>query len=173
MDFKEVRKMKLIGRLSILSLVLFLSLGTAVAGEKGTTANPLTLTELAAGIGDYEKKEIVITGTIIGACKSGCKMWISDGEWKEGDLHALVRAKDDAYKFATDAAGKTVTLTGIAVAKKMDYCAEKGELKEGESDECDTPVDKKKEAKACADTAAKKEAKLEITFFATSVDYGE
>jgi len=168
--------MKLIGRLSILSLVLVLSLGMAVAGEKGTADTPLTLTELAAGIDDLQKKEIVLTGTIIGACKSGCKMWVSDGEWKEGDLHALVRAKDDAYKFATDAAGKTVTLTGFAVAKKMDYCAEKGELKEGESDDCASPVDEKKkkeDAKSCADPTAKKDVKLEITFFATSVEYAK
>jgi len=164
--------MKLIGKMSVLSLVLFLSLGIAAAdaakstAEKGTAENPLTLSELAAGIDDFEKKEIVVTGSIIGACKSGCKMWISEGEWKEGDLSALVRAKDDAYKFETNAAGKTVTLKGYAVAKKMDYCAEKGELKEGESDSCASPVDGKKEDKAAA-------PKLEITFFATTVDYAE
>ena len=158
--------MKLIEKLSILSLVLFLSLGVAAADtEKGTADNPLTLSELAAGIDGFQKKEIVVTGTIIGACKSGCKMWISEGEWKEGDLNALVRAKDDAYKFATDTAGKTVTLKGYAVAKKMDYCAEKGELKEGDDDGCASPVDGKK--------GEKKETKLEITFFATSVDYAE
>ena len=157
--------MKLIGKLSILSVIFFLSLGIAAAdAEKGTADNPLTLTELAAGIDKYEKQEVVLTGTIIGACKSGCKMWISDGSWKEGDLNALVRAKDDAYKFDTDAAGKTVTLTGYAVAKKMDYCSEKGELKEGEKT-CASPVD--------STEGAKKESKLEITFFATSVKYGE
>ncbi len=158
--------MKLIVKMSILSLVLFLSLGVAAAdAEKGTTENPLTLSELAAGIDGFEKKEVVVTGTIIGACKSGCKMWISEGEWKEGDLNALVRAKDDAYKFDTDAAGKTVTLTGYAVAKKMDYCAEKGELKQGEST-CASPVDGNKEEKTAAQ-------KLEITFFATTVNYAE
>lgn len=169
--------MKLIGKLSILSLVLFLSLGIAAADTvKGTTENPLTLSELAAGIEGFEKKEIVLTGTIIGACKSGCKIWISEGEWKEGDFHALVRAKDDAYKFNTDATGKAVTLTGFAVAKMMDYCAEEGELKKGEST-CPTPVDSKNEEKAGADpvdTEKKTDApKLEITFFATSVEYGE
>ena len=157
--------MKRIGKLTVLSLVLFLSLGVATAGpDKGTADNPLTLSELAAGIDTFEKKEVVVTGTIIGACKSGCKMWISEGEWKEGDLNALVRAKDDAYKFNTDAAGKAVTLTGFAVAKKMDYCAEKGELKEGEAT-CASPVDGKK--------GEKTETKLEITFFATSVAYAE
>jgi hypothetical protein len=169
--------MKLIGKLSVFALVLFLSLGIAAAdADKGTADNPLTLSELAAGIDGLEKKEIVLTGTIIGACKSGCKMWVSEGEWKEGDLNALVRAKDDAYKFATDAAGKTVTLTGFAVAKKMDYCAEKGELKKGEST-CASPVDSKKTEKACtAPAGAEKKAadpKLEITFFATSVNYGK
>ena len=157
--------MKLIEKQSILSLVLFLSLGIATAGtEKGTAENPLTLSQLAEGIDNFEKKEIVVTGTIIGACKSGCKMWISEGEWKEGDLNALVRAKDDAYKFATDAAGKNVTLTGFAVAKKMDYCAEKGELKKDEAT-CASPVDGKE--------GAQKETKLEITFFATSVEYAK
>ncbi len=168
--------MKLIARLSILSLVLVLSLGLAVAeAEKGTADNPLTLTELAAGIDGYAKKEIVVTGTIIGACKSGCKMWIAEGEFKEGDFHALVRAKDDAYKFNTDAAGKTVTLTGFAVGKTMDYCAEKGEMKKGEST-CATPVDGDKAKKACAPVEGANEKaeakKVEITFFATAVDYG-
>lgn len=169
--------MKLIGKLSILSLVLFLSLGISAADtEKGTAENPLTLSELAAGIDSFEKKEIVLTGTIIGACKSGCKMWVSEGEWKEGDFHALVRAKDDAYKFETDAAGKAVTLTGFAVAKMMDYCAEEGEMKKGEST-CPTPVDGKKEEKAGAAPAGGEKKtdtpKLEITFFATAVAYGE
>lgn len=155
--------MKLHARLSLFALVLFLSLGIAAAGPEKATDKPLTLSQLADDIDTLEKKEVVLTGTIIGACKSGCKMWIAEGEYKEGDLNALVRAKDDAYKFETDAAGKTVTLTGYAVAKKMDYCAEKGELKEGEAT-CESPVDGKE--------GAKKEAKLEITFFATSVEYG-
>ena len=56
--------MKLIEKLSILSLVLFLSLGIATAGtEKGTAENPLTLSQLAEGIDNFEKKEIVVTGT--------------------------------------------------------------------------------------------------------------
>jgi hypothetical protein len=164
--------MKLIAKLSVVTLALVISLGAFAGPKMGSTEKPLTLSELAAGIDKLEKQEIVLTGTIIGACKSGCKMWIAEGDYKDGDLHALVRAKDDAYKFDTKAAGKTVTLTGYAVAKKMDYCAEKGELKEGESDDCASPVDKKKDDKACADPTAKKETKLEITFFATSVEYG-
>jgi len=165
--------MKLIAKLSVVALAFVLSLGAYAGPEKEATDKPLTLSELAAGIDTLEKKEIVITGTIIGACKSGCKMWIAEGDYKDGDLHALVRAKDDAYKFETDATGKAVTLTGYAVAKKMDYCAEKGELKEGESDDCASPVDGKKDDQACEDPTKTKETKLEITFFATSVEYGD
>jgi hypothetical protein len=165
--------MKRIGKLSTLCLVPLLSLGIAVADDaKGTEANPLTLSELAAGIDQYEKKEIVVTGKIIGACRSGCKMWVAEREWKEGDFHILVRAKDDAYKFQTDAAGKSVTLIGYAVGKKLDYCAEKGELKPNEKT-CPGPGgDHEHKHGEEQKQAAKHKTKLEITFFATSVEYG-
>ena len=57
-------------------------------------------------------------------------MWIAEGKYKEGDPFALVRAKDDAFKFDTDATGKKVVLRGFAVAKYMDYCSESGEEQE-------------------------------------------
>ena len=69
----------------------------------------------------------------------------------------MVRAKDDAFKFETDAAGKSVKLTGFAVAELLDYCANKGEKKaEGDKEECAGPGG----------------ANKAITFFATKVKYG-
>ena len=152
--------MKLASQLLLLPLTLALALALTTAtqaGEKkkGTAKNPYTLTELVKGIDKLEKKKVVISSTVIGSCKSGCKMWVADGEYKEGDLFALVRAKDDAFKFDTNSAGKTASLHGFAVAKLMDYCAEGGEKEAEEKKECAGPGTPVKE----------------ITFFATKVNY--
>lgn len=159
----KMNAMKLSGKSPLWTILLALSLATPVlAGDKkkGTSKNPYTLTELAENIDELQKKKIVLSSKIIGSCKSGCKMWVADGKYKEGNLFALVRAKDDAFKFETDAAGKPVELTGFAVAKLLDFCAdkdgEKAEGKEGKT-ECAGPEGSKKE----------------ITFFVTKVKYGK
>ena len=164
--------------LLLLAAVLCLSTGLAVADQENETS-AYTLTTLTEKIDKLEKTEVVLTGTIVGVCKSGCKMWIADGEYKKGDPYALVRAKDDAFKFDTNATGKMVVLHGYAVAKYMDYCAETGEEQEGAMDKCETPVEpaktkavEQKSEKTAAETgtAVKRELK-DVTFFATKVEY--
>ena len=152
----------------VLALVFCLSTGVAVA-KKDAEAKQYTLLKLTEKIDKLEKKEIVLAGTVIGVCKSGCKMWVADGEYKEGDAYALVRAKDDAFKFDPKASGTEVVLYGYAVAKYMDYCAESGKTQEGAMKECETPV---KTAKDKVDEKAtgKRELK-DVTFFATKVKY--
>lgn len=149
--------------LSLAALSVSLAI-PAVAGEKektkGTANHPYTLAELAKGIDQLQKQEIVVSGTIIGACKSGCKMWIADGKYRDGDRFALVRAKDDAFKFDTGATGKIVKLHGYAVAELMDYCAERGGEKKAEA---------QGGKKECAGPEG---ANMAITFFATEVNYG-
>ncbi|NNJ87074.1 MAG: hypothetical protein HKP20_07885 [Akkermansiaceae bacterium] len=102
----------------------------------------------------------MLSSTIIGACKSGCKMWVADGAYKKGDLFTLVRAKDDAFKFDTKAAGKKVILHGYAVARIIDTCNDK-DHKKGEDHA-------KKESGGCAGPGTPTK---EITFFATKVIY--
>lgn len=139
----------------------------------------VTLPELAAGIQTLEKTEVVLTGQIVGACKSGCKMWVAAGDYKEGDLFTLVRAKDDAFKFDTESTGKQVVLHGYAVASYMDYCADAekgGEAAQHAAEEkaagtCAAPV-KLNDAAAATTAEATGEKKLQdLTFFATSVEY--
>jgi len=158
--------------LVILAPALCFSVGSTDA-EKGTADNPFTLSELTAEIDKLEDQEVVLTGTILGACKSGCKMWVAEGEYKEGEAYALVRAKDDAFKFDTAAAGKTAVLHGFGVAKYMDYCAETGKEQEGAMDKCETPMESNKEV--TEEPKVKEEAEerkvKEITFFATKVEY--
>ncbi|UCG51633.1 MAG: DUF4920 domain-containing protein [Candidatus Latescibacterota bacterium] len=157
--------------LLVLAVVFLLSAGVATA-EKDAKSEPYTLSVLTEKIDKLEKKEVTLAGTIVGVCKSGCKMWIADGEYKKGDPFALVRAKDDAFKFDKDATGKEVILYGYAVAKYMDYCSESGEEQEGAMDKCETPVDAKKtKEKEETKEAAAKEKKKEVTFFATKVEY--
>ncbi len=129
---------------------------------------PLTVADMAEHVKDLGSKEICVEGTIIGACKSGCKMWIADGNYEDGDLFTLVRAKDDAFKFDTDKQGKKVMLTGYVVAKYKDYCGDaaaagKAEPKAGEqTGSCKAPVK--------VEDATKGELQ-EMTFFATKVAY--
>ncbi len=137
---------------------------------------PLTLAALVENMAEYEKNEITLVATMLGACMSGCKVWVADGEYKDGNPVALVWAKDDAFKFKTDATGQKVKLQGFAVAKYVDLCAiekqeEKNQKKDGDSPEkdkkdCDPPV----KIKAQTEKEATKELKS-ITFFATSVEY--
>jgi hypothetical protein len=155
----------------VTALAFFLSVGIAAAEkeiEKDTEETRYTLATLTEKIDELSKKEVVLAGTIVGVCKSGCKMWVAAGEYKKGDPFALVRAKDDAFKFDTDAAGKEVVLRGFAVAKYVDYCSETGKEQEGAMDKCETPVDTKK----ASEKASTEKRKLEdVTFFATNVEY--
>ena len=93
------------------------------------------LMEFMENMEKYEKKEVSLVATLLGACMSGCKVWVADGEYKDGSPVALVWAKDDAFKFKTDATGQKVKLQGFAVAKYVDLCAiEKGEEKTPKKD---------------------------------------
>lgn len=125
----------------------------------------LTLPELMAGIVDYEKKEVVLAGTIAGACNSGCKIWIADGPYKKGAPVALVWAKDKAFTFKTNATGQNVLLKGYAVGKFVDLCALEKEGKKVSEEQA------KKDCKPIIDTETGKKQLSAITFFATSVDY--
>lgn len=160
--------MRTLKQAGLLALTLLLAAGLAQAAKPKS----YTLNELAKNIEKLEKQEIVLTGTIVGACNSGCKMWVAMGDYKDGDLFALVRAKDDAFTFDTKSAGKTCTLKGYAVASYLDYCADeaaggeaaKAAAEEKAAGQCKAPVN--------TDKAAKAEKKLQdITFFATSVKY--
>jgi len=133
---------------------------------------PVTLPELATRIHELEKTEIVLTGQVVGACKSGCMMWVAAGDYHDGDLVVLVRAKDDAFKCDTASTGKQVVLRGYAVASYLDYCADEaagGEAAEHAAQEradgtCKAPVNTQAQASG--------ERKLQdLTFFATSVEY--
>lgn len=151
-----------------LVLALLLTSSLALAAKPQT----YTLDELAKNVDKLEKKEIVLKGTVVGACGGGCKMWVAMGDYKDGDLFALVRAKDDAFKFDTNSTGKACILKGFAVAEYMDYCADeaaggetaKAAKAEKEAGLCKAPVNTDKAAKAA------KKVK-DITFFATSVEY--
>ena len=161
--------MKTIALILVLTASLALS-GAMVAAEKeSANESPYTIVTLTENIDDLNKKEVALSGTIVGVCKSGCKMWIAEGEYKKGNPFALVRAKDDAFKFDTDATGKKVILRGYAVAKYLDYCSETGKEQEGAMDKCETPVDGGK--KVATKESAEKRKVDEVTFFATDVKY--
>lgn len=137
------------------------ALSVCIAGE---TKASLTISELMAGIAEYEKQEVSLAGTIAGACNSGCKIWVSDGPYKKGEPVALVWAKDKAFTFKTDTTGQKVLLKGYAVGKYVDLCAlEKGATgtKEKGDSGCNPIVE----------TETGKKQLRSVTFFATSVDY--
>lgn len=130
------------------------------AEEKKKT---VTLSELMAGIVKYEKKEVALSSTIVGACNSGCKIWVADGVYKKGNPVALVWAKDKAFTFKTNATGRQVILKGYAVGKYIDLCAVEKEAKAAENKEGDcNPI---------IETETGKKQLNAITFFATSVEY--
>ncbi len=159
----------------VVAALLVSMIATAGFAQLGATkeAKVYTVEAMAGAVKNIESKQITVEGTIVGACKSGCKMWIADGQYKEGNLFALVRAKDDAFKFDTKANGKKVQMTGFVVAKYKDFCGDateehkeehKGEHKDVTEviDSCPTPVK--------VETATKGELE-EMTFFATTVKY--
>jgi len=155
-------------RLMTIALAVVLVSMLATVGFAKEEAKVYTVATMAADVNELGKKEITVTGTIVGACNSGCKMWIADGQYKEGDLFTLVRAKDDAFTFDTKKHGKQVQMTGFVVAKYKDYCGDaaaegKEEPKEGEvAGSCKAPVK--------VETATKGDLE-EMTFFATAVKY--
>lgn len=147
---------------SLLSLASLFVFSVCSANEMRN----LTLSELMAGMAEYEKKEVMLTGTIAGACNSGCKIWLADGDYKKGEPIALVWAKDKAFTFKTNATGQKVSLKGYAVGKYIDLCAlEKGT---GENDD-----KKKSDCNPIIETETGRKQLSAITFFATSVDYLE
>ena len=151
-----------------LVVVLVSMVASAGFAKKEDKAVVYTVTTMAADVNNLGGKEITIEGTIVGACGSGCKMWIAEGQYKEGDLFTLVRAKDDAFKFETNKNGKKVSMTGFVVAKYRDYCGDdaaegKAAPKDGEvAGSCAAPVK--------VETATKGDLE-EMTFFATKVKY--
>ena len=166
-------------KLSLLLAIVFLTqmFVSQAFGESAEEQTSLTFLDLAGSMGEYEKKNISLTGTILGACMSGCKIWLSHGKYKKGDPVALVWAKDDAFKFKTDATGQKVKLQGYAVGKYVDLCALKDKEKEAPKQAAAEVADKDK--KDCAppvnvQVAEQKEGGKQlksITFFATSVEY--
>ena len=164
---------------TIATVTLLVSLVATVGFAGDTQTTIYTVETMASEIGAIEGEEITVEGTIVGACKSGCKMWIADGNYEEGNLFTLVRAKDDAFTFDTKKNGKKVLMTGFVVAKYKDYCGDKAEAKEGEHPSAEHPAAEKTETKevvsSCAapvkvETATKGDLE-EMTFFATTVKY--
>ena len=140
-----------------------------------------TVKTMAQNVNKIQGQEITVEGTIVGACKSGCKIWIADGKYTEGDLVTLVRAKDDAFKFDTKKHGSKVKLTGFVMAKFKDSCSDKAETaqkeqkKSGEAKSCCSAQAKAPAKEGCAapvkGKTATKEDLGEMTFFATTVKY--
>ncbi len=149
-------------RSKIISCTILLLALSVLPGIAATQA--LNVPELTQDITKVEKQEVILTGTILGACTSGCKIWVGEDKYRKGDPYVLVWAKDDAFKFKTDATGAKVQLKGYAVGKYIDLCAtekkQQEEMKEGES--CPLP----------ANLNEQKVKQLQsITFFATDVEY--
>jgi hypothetical protein len=159
-------------KLSILLTIIFLThifISHSFANSQKKN-EPLTLSQLMTGIADYEKKEISLVGTIVGACGSGCKVWLSEGEYKDGKPVALVWAKDKAFTFKTDATGNRVKLKGYAVAKYINLCSL--EKRQQAVKEHKTAATKgKKDCESPLEAKQKNRHLKSITFFATSIDY--
>lgn len=160
----------------VLILSICLIAATVFASEKSPAENSpqeidpgaLSVASVFEKIGDIKNKEIFLSATVIGACGGGCKMWVADEGYEKGDSFILVRAKDDAFKFDTDLAGKSVTLKGYAVGSYLDFCPE---------DKTDDSTRKKKKS-AVETVKEEKDCKPRIlsgsigaiTFFALSVE---
>jgi len=158
-------------RLMTIVLAVVLVSMMATMGIAKEEAKVYTVATMAADVNTLTEKEIVVTGTIVGACKSGCKMWIADGSYKEGDLFTLVRAKDDAFTFNTKKHGKKVQMTGYVVAKYKDYCGDAGEKHEEHQEKNDSGEVKTSCAAPVNVESATKGELEEMTFFATTVKY--
>lgn len=130
-----------------------------VAVAEGEKSPVVTISELMAGIKDYEKKKVTVQGISVGTCISGGKMWISEGEYKEGAPVILVRAKDDAFKFDRSAVGKEVRLQGFPLAYYADYCSS------------DTGADPNKKTTHSKEMEGKDGDLKSITIIAESIEY--
>ena len=165
-------------KLSTLITIMFIAFTfTPMAfGSAPQNDKALTLAQLVGKIADYEKKDIVLTGTVLGACGSGCKMWVGNKDYKDGDPVALVWAKDKAFKFKTGVVGQKVILRGLALAKYVNLCAtEKKEQDKKQAPVVDDHANKgKKDCDPLKMAGSKQEESRQlksITFIATSVEY--
>jgi hypothetical protein len=160
--------MRIAKLMSIVAVALMVSMIATAGFAKEATGTVYTVKTMETAVTKIEGKEITVEGTIVGACKSGCKMWIADGQYVEGNPFTLVRAKDDAFKFDTKKNGKKVMMTGFVVAKYRDFCGDdaeegKAEPQDGElAGSCAAPVN--------VESATKGELEA-MTFFATTVKY--
>ncbi len=155
-------------KMMTIALAVVLVSMLATVGFAKEEVKVFTVKTMAAEVTTLGSKEITVTGTIVGACNSGCKMWIADGQYKEGDLFTLVRAKDDAFKFDTKKHGAKVKMTGFVVAKYRDYCSD--DAAEGKEAPKDGEVAGSCAAPVKVETATKGDLE-EMTFFATTVKY--
>lgn len=142
--------------------------GVAIAKEQSGT---FTLSQLATEITKLEKQKITLVGSVAGACRSGCKIWVSEGPYQKGNPVALVWAKDQAFKFKTDAIGREVRLTGYAIGKYVNLCALEKKEKTVEDQESKTAHNSKKDCDSLDGKQTNSRELQSITFFATSVDY--
>lgn len=156
----------------MITILAALTFTPLVFGSTSQNEKAFTLAQLADKIADYEKKEIMLIGTVLGACGSGCKIWVGNKDYKEGDPVALVWAKDKAFKFKSDAVGQKVMLKGFAVAKYVNLCPT--ENKKESKTAGDPPGHSKKDCDPLKKAGANQEKSGQlksITFFATSVEY--
>ncbi|HIJ80003.1 MAG: hypothetical protein OEY01_15990 [Desulfobulbaceae bacterium] len=153
-------------KISILMTTILVALTFTSFAIGGTKQNEkaFTLPKLVDQIADYEKKEIMLTGTVLGACGSGCKIWVGEEDYENGSPVALVWAKDKAFKFKSDAVGQKVMLKGYAVAKYVNLCPTENKEQAGQAKKCD-PL--KKDGAKQGESGQLKS----ITFFATSIEY--
>lgn len=163
-------------RLCVCAIAAFacLTIVPVHADDNTSPAGTMTVSQILDNITTIEKQEVTVVGTVIGACKSGCKMWVADGNYKDGDPYTLVRAKDDAFKFDTKSAGRKVVLTGFAIGEYLDYCGDAAKEAETEGKKVvEEPGVKKGSCEAPVKLEVKKEDKklTGVTFFATSVKY--
>lgn len=153
-------KMKKIAGVLLLVCMALAPSWTLSATEGGKEA-VVSVGELLTEIKQYEKKKVSIKGVSVGTCISGGKMWISEGEYKEGAPVILVRAKDDAFKFDRTAVGKEVRLEGFPLAYYADYCS---------SEDKNDPAHAEKTTHS-TDMEGKEGDLKSITFIAESVEY--
>jgi len=156
----------------IVTILITLTLAPTAFANSKQEANALNIDQLSSKIAEYEKKDIVLTGTVLGACGSGCKLWVGNENYKQGDPVALVWAKDNAFKFKGGIVGQKVTLKGFAVAKYVSLCPT--EQKEQEKKKAEQKGDDKKNCDPFKKEGDKQEEAREvqsITFFATSIEY--
>ena len=146
---------------TILLVVMICVPGASALSAEGQDKVEVTISELLAGIKDYEKKKITVRGVAVGTCISGGKLWISEGEYQKGKPVVLVRAKDDAFKFDRNAVGKEVSLVGYPLAYYADYC----------SSEDKQSIDHDKKVTHSQEMEGKEKDLKGITFIAETVNY--